>query len=81
MLRKQWFNRGYYGTMSHNSKAVYQRYMGWYDANPAHLNPLPPEPMAKRYVAAMGGADAVIKQAAEAEATAIFAGRRRCSII
>lgn len=67
VLRKQWFNRGYYGTMSHNSKAVYQRYMGWYDANPANLNPLPPEPIAKRYVAAMGGADAVLKQAAEAE--------------
>jgi len=67
ILRKQWFNRGYYGTMSHNSKAVYQRYMGWYDANPANLNPLPPEPMAKRYVAAMGGADAVLAQAADAE--------------
>lgn len=59
VLAKQWFNRGYYGTMSHNSKAVYQRYMGWYDANPANLNPLPPEPAAKRYVEAMGGADAV----------------------
>jgi len=68
ILRKQWFNRGYYGTMSHNAKAVYQRYMGWYDANPANLNPLPPEPMAKRYVAAMGGADAVLAQAADAEA-------------
>ncbi len=69
VLRKQWFNRGYYGTMSHNAKAVYQRYMGWYDANPAHLNPLPPEPLSTRYVAAMGGADAVMKQAAEAEAS------------
>ncbi len=60
VLRKQWFNRGYYGTMSHNSKAIYQRYLGWYDANPANLNPLPPEPAAKKYVAAMGGADKVI---------------------
>ena len=67
ILRKQWFNRGYYGTMSHNAKAVYQRYMGWYDANPANLNPLPPEPMAKRYVAAMGGAEAVLAQAKDAE--------------
>ncbi|HTW34451.1 MAG TPA: alkyl sulfatase dimerization domain-containing protein [Rhizomicrobium sp.] len=67
ILRKQWFNRGYYGTMSHNAKAVYQRYMGWYDANPANLNPLPPEPIAKRYVAAMGGADAVLAQAKDAE--------------
>jgi alkyl sulfatase BDS1-like metallo-beta-lactamase superfamily hydrolase len=67
VLAKQWFNRGYYGTMSHNSKAVYQRYMGWYDANPANLNPLPPEPAAKRYVEAMGGAATVIALAAKAE--------------
>jgi alkyl sulfatase BDS1-like metallo-beta-lactamase superfamily hydrolase len=67
VLAKQWFNRGYYGTMSHNSKAVYQRYMGWYDANPANLNPLPPEPAAKRYVEAMGGAAKVMALAATAE--------------
>jgi len=67
-LRRQWFNRGYYGTMSHNSKAIYQRYLGWYDANPAHLNPLPPEPEAKRYVAAMGGAAAVTSLADQAVA-------------
>jgi alkyl sulfatase BDS1-like metallo-beta-lactamase superfamily hydrolase len=60
VLSRQWFNRGYYGTMSHNSKAVYQRYLGWYDANPANLNPLPPEPAAKKYVAAMGGGEAVL---------------------
>ena len=65
VLRRQWFNRGYYGTMSHNAKAIYQRYLGWYDANPAHLNPLPPEPAAKNYVAAMGGAEAVMALAAE----------------
>ncbi len=65
-LAKQWFNRGYYGTMSHNSKAVYQRYLGWYDANPANLNPHPPEPAARRYVEAMGGIDAVIALAEEA---------------
>jgi alkyl sulfatase BDS1-like metallo-beta-lactamase superfamily hydrolase len=68
VLAKQWFNRGYYGTMSHNSKAIYQRYLGWYDANPANLNPLPPEPAAKRYVEAMGGAAAVLARAAKAEA-------------
>ena len=67
VLAKQWFNRGYYGTMSHNAKAIYQRYLGWYDANPANLNPLPPEPAAKKYVAAMGGADAVMKLASEAQ--------------
>jgi alkyl sulfatase BDS1-like metallo-beta-lactamase superfamily hydrolase len=43
--------------MSHNAKAVYQRYLGWYDANPANLNPWPPEQVAKRYVDAMGGPD------------------------
>ncbi|MBU2549611.1 MAG: MBL fold metallo-hydrolase, partial [Proteobacteria bacterium] len=63
VLARQWYNRGYYGTMSHNSKAVYQRYMGWYDANPANLWPLPPEPAARRYVEAMGGAKAVTGRA------------------
>ncbi len=65
-LAKQWYNRGYYGTMSHNSKAIYQRYMGWYDANPANLWPLPPEPSAKRHVEAMGGPQAVKTRADEA---------------
>ncbi len=54
-LASRWFNRGYYGTMMHNSQAVYQRYMGWYDANPAHLNLLPPEESALRFLRAMGG--------------------------
>jgi alkyl sulfatase BDS1-like metallo-beta-lactamase superfamily hydrolase len=67
VLAKQWFNRGYYGTMSHNSKAIYQRYLGWYDANPANLNPLPPEPAAKKYVVAMGGGAKVLALAQEAE--------------
>src|SRR5262249_34519774 len=53
--------------MSHNAKAIYQRYLGWYDANPANLNPLPPEPAAKKYVAAMGGAEAVMELASEAQ--------------
>jgi len=68
VLARQWFNRGYYGTMSHNSKAIYQRYLGWYDANPANLNPLPPEAAGKRYVEAMGGAAAVLAHAERAEA-------------
>ncbi|ABI77321.1 metallo-beta-lactamase family protein [Hyphomonas neptunium ATCC 15444] len=55
-LSSKWYNRGYYGTMAHNSKAVYQRYLGWYDGNPANLNAWPPEEAGKRYVAAMGGA-------------------------
>ena len=66
VLAKQWYNRGYYGTTSHNAKAIYQRYIGWYDANPANLNPLPPEPAAKRYVEAMGGQQAVKARAADA---------------
>ena len=41
-LDQYWPNRGYYGTLRHNSRAVYQRYMGWYDANPSDLNDLPP---------------------------------------
>ena len=56
--------RGYYGTLSHNSKAVYQHYFGWYDGNPAHLNPLPPEQSSVRYVEFMGGADALLEKAA-----------------
>ena len=67
VLAKEWYNRGYYGTMSHNSKAVYQRYMGWYDANPASLHALPPVAAGKNYVEALGGADAVIAKADEAQ--------------
>jgi alkyl sulfatase BDS1-like metallo-beta-lactamase superfamily hydrolase len=67
-LAQQWFNRGYYGTMSHNSKAVYQRYLGWYDANPANLNPWPPEEAARRYVSAMGGPTSALKIAQDAYA-------------
>jgi alkyl sulfatase BDS1-like metallo-beta-lactamase superfamily hydrolase len=61
-----WFNRGYYGTYSHNSKAVYQRYLGWYDAVPANLNPHPPAERAKRFVADMGGAAKVVAAAKKA---------------
>jgi alkyl sulfatase BDS1-like metallo-beta-lactamase superfamily hydrolase len=63
VLAKAWYNRGYYGTMRHNAKAVYQRYLGWYDGNPANLNGWPPEEAGKRYVAAMGGAKAALKVA------------------
>lgn len=58
-----WFNRGYYGSVKHDAKAVYQRYMGWYDANPANLDPLPSEPSAKKSIEYMGGAKEVIKRA------------------
>ena len=59
-LRGRFANRGYYGTVRHNSKAVYQFYFGWYDGNPANLDPLPPEEEGAKYVAALGGADQVI---------------------
>jgi alkyl sulfatase BDS1-like metallo-beta-lactamase superfamily hydrolase len=62
-LANEWSARGYYGTLSHNTKAVYQKYMGWYDANPANLNPLPPAESAKHAVEYMGGARAVIDRA------------------
>ena len=62
-LDKFWPNRGYYGTLRHNSRAVYQRYMGWYNGNPANLNNLPPEAAAKKYVEYMGGEASVIKRA------------------
>ncbi len=64
-LDKEFYNRGYYGTLSHNSKAVYQHYLGWYDGNPANLNPLPPEASAKRYVAYMGGPDNILDMASQ----------------
>ncbi|MGE3287470.1 MAG: alkyl/aryl-sulfatase [Pseudonocardia sp.] len=62
-LDKAWHTHGYYGSISHNVKAVYQRYLGWYDGNPARLWKLPPEDAAKRYVEFMGGADEVVAKA------------------
>src|SRR6266849_4342055 len=64
-LASTWHARGYYGTLSHNAKAVYQRYIGWYDANPANLNPLPPVERGRKFVEYMGGAAAAIKRARE----------------
>jgi alkyl sulfatase BDS1-like metallo-beta-lactamase superfamily hydrolase len=65
-LEAAWHARGYYGSVSHNVKAVYQRYMGWYDGNPAHLWQHIPTEAGRRYVAAMGGADAVLRTARSA---------------
>jgi alkyl sulfatase BDS1-like metallo-beta-lactamase superfamily hydrolase len=64
-LARVFANRGYYGTLRHNTKAVYQFYFGWYDGNPANLDPLPPEPLGAKYVEAMGGA-AAVKETARA---------------
>lgn len=62
-LANNFSNRGYYGTVKHNSRAVYQGYMGWYDGNPAHLDPLPKSESAARYVTLAGGAQAMLQQA------------------
>ena len=59
-LTEAWHTHGYYGSVSHNVKAVYQRYMGWYDGNPANLWAHPPVEAAHRYVAAMGGPEAAL---------------------
>ncbi len=59
----EWFNRDYYGTVNHNVKAVYQRYLGWFDANPANLHPLPPVAAAHKIVEYMGGADEILRRA------------------
>ncbi len=67
-LASRWYDHGYYGTYNHNSKAIYQFYLGWYDAVPANLNPLPPVPRAVHYVAAIGGAKKVIALARRAMA-------------
>ncbi|MGH8822847.1 MAG: alkyl/aryl-sulfatase [Jiangellaceae bacterium] len=61
-LENAWSARGYYGSVSHNVKAIYQRYLGWFDGNPAHLWEHTPVEKAKRYVDAIGGADAVVEK-------------------
>ncbi|WP_055556965.1 alkyl/aryl-sulfatase [Streptomyces kanamyceticus] len=62
-LAEVWANRGYYGSLSHNVKGIYQRYMGWFDGNPAHLWEHPPVAEAKRYVQALGGRSATVAKA------------------
>ncbi|NDZ57320.1 MBL fold metallo-hydrolase [Streptomyces anulatus] len=62
-LEKAWSTHGYYGSVSHNLKAVYQRYMGWFDGNPAHLWQHTPTEAGRRYVEFMGGADTVVAKA------------------
>ncbi len=65
-LKKAWHTHGYYGSVSHNVKAIYQRYMGWFDGNPARLWPHPPQALATRYVDALGGIDRVVEIAQKA---------------
>jgi alkyl sulfatase BDS1-like metallo-beta-lactamase superfamily hydrolase len=62
-LAGEWYTRGYYGTLNHNAKAVYQRYLGWFDGNPANLHKLPPVEAGRRYVELAGGAEALLQKA------------------
>ncbi len=71
-LRSAWNAHGYYGSVSHNIKAIYQRYLGWFDGNPARLWPHPPAELATRYVKAIGGIDRVVDVAQEAFDTGDF---------
>ena len=64
-LNSNWYTRGYYGTVHHDAKATYQRFMGWYDANPIHLAELPPEDFAKKLVSYLGDASEVLAKAKE----------------
>ncbi|KAK1142414.1 hypothetical protein N8T08_007966 [Aspergillus melleus] len=64
-LQKAWHTQGFYGSVSHNVKGIYQRYMGWFDGNPAHLWEHPPVENARRYVDCMGGIDEVVRKAEE----------------
>jgi len=71
-LARSWWCRGYYGTVSHNVRAVYQRYLGFFDGNPSHLDPHPTEELARRYVALAGGMARLLKQARAAVAAGDF---------
>ncbi|HSV03341.1 MAG TPA: alkyl sulfatase dimerization domain-containing protein [Phenylobacterium sp.] len=62
-LEAEWHTRGYYGTLNHNAKAVYQRYLGWFDGNPANLHKHPPEAAGRRYVALAGGPEKLLENA------------------
>lgn len=62
-LAKVWYTRQYYGTVAHNAKAVYQKYIGWYDANPVNLNPLTPTESAKKWVEYLGDVNEVLRMA------------------
>jgi alkyl sulfatase BDS1-like metallo-beta-lactamase superfamily hydrolase len=68
-LGQEFYNRDYYGTVHHNCRAVYVKYLGFFDGNPSTLYQLPPVEQAKRYMDFMGGADAVVKKARDSFAT------------
>jgi alkyl sulfatase BDS1-like metallo-beta-lactamase superfamily hydrolase len=71
-LERAWHTHGYYGSVSHNAKAIYQRYVGWFDGNPAHLWEHPPVGSAQRYLEFMGGAPEVLRRARQSYADGDF---------
>jgi alkyl sulfatase BDS1-like metallo-beta-lactamase superfamily hydrolase len=71
-LHREWSTHSFYGSLKHNIKAIYQRYLGYYDGNPANLDALPPVEFAKKSIEYMGGVDAVLKKAREDFACAEF---------
>jgi alkyl sulfatase BDS1-like metallo-beta-lactamase superfamily hydrolase len=62
-LAREWYGRGYYGSINHNAKAVYQKYLGFFDGNPANLHPLPPQEAGQKYVDLAGGPEALLTKA------------------
>jgi alkyl sulfatase BDS1-like metallo-beta-lactamase superfamily hydrolase len=64
-ISDQWYNRGYHGSPEHNSRGVIQRYLGFWDVNPATLIPLSPRDSAPLYVEMMGGADKIMSKGQE----------------
>ncbi|MFF4901931.1 alkyl/aryl-sulfatase [Streptomyces sp. NPDC001068] len=72
VLERAWHTHGYYGSVSHNTKAIYQRYLGWFDGNPARLWEHPPVEAARRYVEFMGGTDEVLRRARQSYADGDF---------
>ncbi|BCL72554.1 MBL fold metallo-hydrolase [Vibrio nigripulchritudo] len=62
-IRKSWHTNGYHGSYSHNAKAVYNMYLGYFDMNPANLNPLPVQKESLKFVEYMGGSDVIVKKA------------------
>ena len=64
-LGQEFFNRDYYGTVHHNSRAVYVKYLGYFDGNPATLYPLPRAESSEKYVEYMGGIEAMYRKALE----------------
>ncbi|WP_224991954.1 alkyl/aryl-sulfatase [Acinetobacter pittii] len=71
-LDQKLYAHGYYGTLKHNAKAVYQYYMGWFDANPSNLDPLPPKDAAKKYIELAGGEANALKNAQDAYSKAEY---------